>query len=179
MATENIKNRKIYRICTDATNKVWDRINFLTNATSVDAADGDNMETKVGAIKGITTSTDVTEEGYAADATTVAALNESLGNLRFGYDETEQKYGYYVTDSEGADAFCPFSSGDWKMTFKVSSSATTNVNGTVLSPSCSGTCTVTCTNGELSISGTSFSGKQNSSHSNNIKVTLSNFNIIQ
>ena len=38
----------------------------------------------------------------------VSPLKVSLGDLKFGYDETEQKYGYYVTDSEGADTFHPF-----------------------------------------------------------------------
>lgn len=85
MPTENLKQRKIYRICTDAANKVWDKIYFLTNATSVDANDGDNLETKVGAIKGITTSTSVTTTGYAADATVVKGLNDSLaqGKVKF------------------------------------------------------------------------------------------------
>lgn len=35
--------------------------------------------------------------------------------MKLGYDEIEQKYGYYVTDSEGADTFCPFSSGGAKV----------------------------------------------------------------
>ena len=36
-------------------------------------------------------------------------IDNSLGGIKFGYNETEQKYGYYVTDSEGADTFNPFS----------------------------------------------------------------------
>ena len=103
---ENLKQRKIYRICTDAVNKVWDKIYFLTNATSVDAEDGDNLETKVGAIKGITASTSVTETGYAADATAVAALNESLGGLSFTIVDGEP----YV--KVGADTPRPFKSVD-------------------------------------------------------------------
>lgn len=80
---ENIKNRKAYRICTDADNKVWDRINFLTNAMSVDANDGRTLEEKVGGIKGITTETNVTENGWAADMTTVKALNDRMGVFSF------------------------------------------------------------------------------------------------
>ena len=47
---------------------------------------GHKPEDVVGAIKGITTSTSVTEEGYAADATTVAALNNSLCNIGLEFD---------------------------------------------------------------------------------------------
>lgn len=39
------------------------------------------------------------------------SLNNSLGGIKFGYDSETEKYGYYVTDSEGADTFFPFSSG--------------------------------------------------------------------
>ena len=55
---ENIKSGKYYRVFNGTD---WDRMHFVTDANSVDANDGDNMETKVGAIKGITTSTEVTE----------------------------------------------------------------------------------------------------------------------
>lgn len=51
-----------------------------TSSNTVEFNDGKTAQTKVGAIKGITTSTSATETGYAADATTVAALNQSLGN---------------------------------------------------------------------------------------------------
>lgn len=78
MASENIKERKIYRVLVDELNRVWERIYFLTNAKSVDAEDGENLETKVGAIKGITTSTTVTENGWAMDAKTV---NETLTGI--------------------------------------------------------------------------------------------------
>lgn len=80
MAEIVTKERVSYRIW-DKVNSKWNELKFKTNANSVDANDGDNMETKVGAIKGITTSTDVTEEGYAADATTVAALNSNLNKI--------------------------------------------------------------------------------------------------
>lgn len=52
-----------------------------TSSNTVEFNDGKTAQTKVGAIKGITTSTSATETGYAADATTVAALNQSLGDL--------------------------------------------------------------------------------------------------
>ena len=75
---ENIKSRKYYRVHNGTD---WDRMHFVTDANSVDANDGDTMETKVGAFKGITTSTNVTEEGYAADAKTVSELSDSLSKL--------------------------------------------------------------------------------------------------
>ena len=52
-----------------------------TSGNTVELDDGNTVQNNVGAIKGITTSTSVTEEGYAADATTVAALNNSLGDI--------------------------------------------------------------------------------------------------
>lgn len=52
-----------------------------TSSNTVEFNDGKTAQTKVGAIKGITTSTSAKETGYAADATTVAALNQSLGDL--------------------------------------------------------------------------------------------------
>lgn len=51
-----------------------------TSSNTVEFEDGKTAQTKVGAIKGITTSTSAKETGYAADATTVAALNQSLDN---------------------------------------------------------------------------------------------------
>ena len=95
MANEIIKSRKYYRI-NNGTN--WDRMHFVTDANSVDANDGDTMETKVGAIKGITTDTNVTEEGYAADATVVSSLINSLadGNVKFKVENGDLYYSVYT-----------------------------------------------------------------------------------
>lgn len=71
---------KFYRIWS-AADKLWHRMSFWTHANDVEFNDGKTAQTKVGAIKGITTSTSAKETGYAADATTVAALNQSLGDL--------------------------------------------------------------------------------------------------
>lgn len=54
-----------------------------TSGNTVELDDGNTVQNNLGAIKGITTSTSVTETGYAADATTVAALNESSANKSF------------------------------------------------------------------------------------------------
>ena len=79
---------KFYRIWS-AADKLWHRISFWTHANDVEFNDGKTAQTKVGAIKGITTSTNTAETGYAADATTVTTLNQSvttlnqsLGNLK-------------------------------------------------------------------------------------------------
>lgn len=73
---------KFYRIWS-AADKLWHRISFWTHANDVEFNDGKTAQTKVGAIKGITTSTNTKETGYAADATTVAALNQSLDNINW------------------------------------------------------------------------------------------------
>ncbi len=101
MSTINKKSRKPYRVLTDVKNKIWDEIHFLTDARSVDAADGADLETKVGAIKGITSSSSVTEAGYAVDA---AALNSRLGNQEFGFDSD----GKFAHREAGADTWVPF-----------------------------------------------------------------------
>ena len=107
MATENLKERKIYRILTNASSKAWDKIAFWTTAKSVDAADGKNLETKVGAIKGITTSTSTTTTGYAADATVIKKLNDSLKGFTPIVDSTGKITGYKT--KAGADTVFPFS----------------------------------------------------------------------
>lgn len=83
---------KFYRIWSTA-DKLWHRISFWTHANDVEFNDGKTAQTKVGAIKGITTSTNTAETGYAADATTVTTLNQSvtelnqsLGNLKTDFN---------------------------------------------------------------------------------------------
>lgn len=79
---------KFYRIWS-AADKLWHRISFWTHANDVEFNDGKTAQTKLGDIKGITVSTNTKEIGYAADATSVAELNQSvtelnqsLGNLK-------------------------------------------------------------------------------------------------
>lgn len=88
---------KFYRIWS-AADRLWHRISFWTHANDVEFNDGKTAQTKVGAIKGITTSTSATETGYAADATTVAALNQSLGDLSNKQDW--KKIGEFVDVNE-------------------------------------------------------------------------------
>ena len=56
MSTGFTRNRQIYRVATDDTGQNWDRYNLLTNALSVDCEDGQNVESKIGNLKGIITS---------------------------------------------------------------------------------------------------------------------------
>lgn len=66
-----------YRIY-EAAEGLWNRKSFWNRAQDTEFDDGMDAETKVGAIKGITTSTNVKEEGFAADATVVSALSKKF-----------------------------------------------------------------------------------------------------
>lgn len=76
---EIVTGKKFRRLIDVATNK-WRRYSFWNKAKDTECEDGTDVETKVGAIKGITTSTNVSETGYAADAKTVSEINQSLAN---------------------------------------------------------------------------------------------------
>lgn len=76
---------KFYRIWSTA-DRLWHRISFWTHANDVEFNDGKTAQTKVGAIKGITTSTNTQETGYAADATTITTLNQSVAGLNQSLD---------------------------------------------------------------------------------------------
>ena len=77
---EIVTGKKFRRLVDVATNK-WRRYSFWNKAKDTECEDGTDVETKVGAIKGITTSTNVSETGYAADAKTVSEINQSLAKL--------------------------------------------------------------------------------------------------
>lgn len=104
---EIVTGKKFRRLIDVATNK-WRRYSFWNKAKDTECEDGTDVETKVGAIKGITTSTNVSETGYAADAKTVSELNQSL---------TKQVADIYVGEDGklhkvqgGADSVLPFKS---------------------------------------------------------------------
>lgn len=78
---EIVTGKKFRRLIDIATNK-WRRYSFWNKAKDTECEDGTDVETKVGAIKGITTSTNVSETGYAADAKTVSEINQSLTQLK-------------------------------------------------------------------------------------------------
>lgn len=102
---EIVTGKKFRRLIDIATNK-WRRYSFWNKAKDTECEDGTDVETKVGAIKGITTSTNVSETGYAADAKTVSEINQSLANgkIKFGIDSSGN-YGYI---KDGADTVIPF-----------------------------------------------------------------------
>lgn len=69
-----------------------------TSSQTVHMGDGtddtDTVEYRFGAIKGITTSTNVSETGYAADAKSVSAINQSLGLLSEGIQAVSKKQNF-------------------------------------------------------------------------------------
>lgn len=81
-----------------------------SNANTVEADDGKNMQTKVGAINGITSSTTANSTDIAASANLVNTrcneLSNNLGGLSFGQD-ADGNWGY---KTGGADTVIPFKS---------------------------------------------------------------------
>lgn len=75
---ETIAAGKKYRRCIDPETKQWERLSFWSKASDTECEDGMTVESKIGNIKGITTQTDITETGYAADATTVSQCFQSV-----------------------------------------------------------------------------------------------------
>lgn len=69
-----------YKVLVDDTQGafVWNRLSYWTHAQDVTFTDGETAQAKVGNIHGITTSTSVTTQGYAADATVVTNLNKRV-----------------------------------------------------------------------------------------------------
>lgn len=67
---------RAYRVLTDNTpgSFVWNQLSYWTAASDVEFSDGVDAQTKLGAIQGITTSTSITNTGYAADASVTTAL---------------------------------------------------------------------------------------------------------
>ena len=92
MAEIITKDRKEYNIW-DKINSKWNRLNFLTNAKSVDFDDGKTAQTKLGAIDGITSDLSGESETVAASIKCVNQLNSRLDNIGTYYDEdTETLY---------------------------------------------------------------------------------------
>lgn len=78
MNTETKVTGKKYRVCTDATNKNYDRYSYWTDASDVEFADGTDAKTNLGNIKGITDSLASTSSNIALSAKAGKELNESL-----------------------------------------------------------------------------------------------------
>lgn len=80
MATvnEQIVTGRKFRKLIDEASKLWQRISLWTKASDVEFDDGQTAETKMGAIKGITTDLNVTSPGYAADVTMLTQLYSDI-----------------------------------------------------------------------------------------------------
>lgn len=78
---EQIVTGRSFRKCIDVANKLWQKISFWTKASDVEFDDGENAETKLGAIKGITADLNTTETGYAADVTALSQINTKVKNI--------------------------------------------------------------------------------------------------
>ena len=76
VSTGHFWNRAI-----DAVNKKFETYSFWSKASDTEFDDGGNAETKVGAIKGITSDLNTTTTGYAADMTALAKVNSSLNGI--------------------------------------------------------------------------------------------------
>ena len=75
---ENVVTGRKYRHCTDVQAKLWERISFWRKASDIEFDDGKSAQTKIGAIKGITTSKNVTDTGYVIDATVIADIYSEI-----------------------------------------------------------------------------------------------------
>ncbi len=116
---EQIVTGRSFRKCIDVTNKLWQKISFWSKASDVEFDDGENAETKLGAIKGITTDLNITETGYAADMTALAQLNSEIQDLTNGLSALDTRLTNAIT---GGDIAAPF-------TYDVKNSAyTDNLN---------------------------------------------------
>lgn len=83
MATvnEQIATGRKFRKLIDEVNKIWLRISFWTKAIDVEFNDGNNAETKFGAINGVTDSLTSTASNIAASAKAVKTLNDKVTQL--------------------------------------------------------------------------------------------------
>lgn len=125
---EQIVTGRAHRVLIDKVAKLWQRISFWTKASDVEFNDGNTAETKVGAIKGITTDLNTTETGYAADMTALTQLYSDLGGFNPIVDETTGKITGYKTTVGGADTVFPFSEIEKDKLIKALSTSGLNIN---------------------------------------------------
>lgn len=79
---ENVVTGRKYRHCTDVQAKLWERISFWKKASDVEFDDGRSAQIKIGSIKGITTSKNVTDVGYVADATVITDIYNKISSIK-------------------------------------------------------------------------------------------------
>lgn len=116
--TETIKS-SAYRVWSTALGH-WKKYSLWNLAKDTEFDDGNNAETKVGAINGITDSLVANDSSVAASSAAVYELNKNLGGIpQFQIDESTGKITGYTTEIGGADTVFPFKSGgiiipEWK-----------------------------------------------------------------
>ena len=103
---EQIVTGRAHRVLIDKVAKLWQRISFWTKASDVEFNDGNTAETKVGAIKGITTDLNTTETGYAADMTALAQLNSDIESMSFP-EGVGTIYTNYIVDTPSGTVATP------------------------------------------------------------------------
>ena len=95
MATENIVTGKKFRICTDAVNKIYDRISFWTKASDVYNNSDKALETTCGSITGITSSLTSTSTTMAASASAIKQLNDKIADLNSNLNKERNAHMIY------------------------------------------------------------------------------------
>ena len=106
---ETIKAGKKLRRYVDG---AWERLSFWHKASDCEFDDGMNAQEKLGDIKGITASTNVTNTGYAADAKVVGNLYQNLtvNDKQFIFDYQDGKFGYNTDPGRHKKTFNSFDS---------------------------------------------------------------------
>lgn len=108
MAANEVVKNSAYRVWSELEN-VWKKYALWTTAKQVECTDGQSVEDKIGGIKGITTSTNVNEEGYVADAKAVSELSKDIKSVQTSMGDCSfsvKTDGVYVTykPTGGADS---------------------------------------------------------------------------
>lgn len=111
MATENIVTGKKFRICTDAVNKIYDRISFWTKASDVYNNSDKALETTCGSITGITSSLTSTSKTMAASASAIKQLNDKIADLNSNLSSNE--ISGTLTTKVGTSGFYPKSTNQF------------------------------------------------------------------
>ena len=75
-----VTGRKFRRLKNEET-KLWERLSIWKKAVDVEFNDGNNAETKVGAISGITDSLTSTSSNIVASAKAIKTLNDKITAL--------------------------------------------------------------------------------------------------
>lgn len=136
MASIVSKEQVPYRVWNKAS-KVWNELKFLTTAKSVNAADGKTLETKVGAVDGITSDINGTSTNIAASIKVVNSLNSTLKycylpDITLTFKQWADKYmtvNYIIDDLRKYYFYANCADGCYEVT---ASRINTNITGTAI-----------------------------------------------